>query len=160
MLAPSARKLVAQMRTPLEEPIGSVQQFELLSVTLQAEGREGIDVPLSLSGEPELVPRTAPFALKEGAEVRITLAFRLGKSVEGLKFTDVRQRHGAVISRSEVLLGGYRAGGPYEVVLPPERLPNGHLARDMYEVTGTFVDSDGNVLGHESHAFMITKDWV
>ncbi|MCP3820668.1 rho GDP-dissociation inhibitor [Streptomyces sp. A3M-1-3] len=147
------------MRTPLEEPIGSVQEFELLSVTLQAEGRQDIDVALPVPGETELVTRAAPFTLKEGAEVRITLGFRLGKAVEGLKFTDVRRRQGAVIGMSEVLLGGYRPGGPYEVVLPPERLPIGHLARDMYEVTGTFVDGEGNVLGHESHAFVITKDW-
>ncbi len=148
------------MRTPLEEPIGRIQQFELLGVSLQAEGREEIDVPLPVSGgESVAMPRAAPFALKEGAEIRITLAFRLGTAVEGLKFMDMRQRQGAVVSTSEVLLGGYRPGGPYEVVLPPERLPIGHLARDTYEVTGTFVDSDGHVLGHERHTFVITKDW-
>ncbi|MEV6651876.1 hypothetical protein [Streptomyces sp. NPDC051219] len=143
----------------MEEPIGSVQEFELLSVTLQAEGHEDIDVPLPVPGETSIVPRTAPFTLKEGAEVRVMLAFRLGKPVEGLTFTDVRHRQGSVIGCSEVLLGGYRPGGPYEVVLPPERLPIGHLARDTYEVTGTFVDSDGHILGHENHAFVIMKDW-
>ncbi|MFI9585412.1 hypothetical protein ACIHCQ_26950 [Streptomyces sp. NPDC052236] len=139
------------MKTPLEDPIGDTRHFELLSVSLHAEGHHDPLVALPLPG--------SPFALKEGAEIRVTLTFRLGKPVEGLKFVDVRERQGVVVATNEVMLGCYRPGGPYEVVLPPERLPSGHLARDTYQVKGTFVDADGHVLGYGNHCFRITKEW-
>ncbi|MFI2351653.1 hypothetical protein ACH492_32485 [Streptomyces sp. NPDC019443] len=159
MLTPWLRRLGCPMRAPLEEPIRGFSQLELLSVTLQAEGREGLDVPLPAPGKAETTLLESPFALKEGAEIRITLGFRLRQAVEGLKFTVVRKRQGAVIGTTEVMLGSYRPGGPYELVLPPERLPTGRLARDTYQVTGTFTDADGNELGHEAHCFEITKEW-
>ncbi|MFC4611424.1 hypothetical protein ACFO9E_27060 [Streptomyces maoxianensis] len=159
MLTPWLRRLDCPMRAPLEEPIRGFGQLELVSVTLQAEGREGLDVSLPEPGKSQSTLLEAPFALKEGAEVRITLAFRLAQAVERLKFTVVRKRHGAMIGTTEVMLGSYRPGGPYEVVLPPERLPTGRLARDTYQVTGTFTNSDGEELGHEAHCFEITKEW-
>lgn len=146
------------METPLEHPTGDTRQFELLGVTLHAEGHEDHVVALPGPGESEAVPKSPPFTLKEGSDIRITLVFRTGRDIEGLKFVDVRKRHGAVVGMSEVMLGSYRPGGPYELALPLERLPIGHLARDTYEVTGTFVDAHDNVLGRETHSFEITKD--
>lgn len=145
-----------------EQPTGDTRQFELLSVTLHSEGCDDrVDdhvVALPAPGESEAVPKSPPFTLKEGSDIRITLVFRTGRDIEGLKFVDVRKRQGAVVSRNEVMLGSYRPGGPYELALPLERLPIGHLARDTYEVTGMFVDADDNVLGYETHSFEITKD--
>ncbi|WP_328666006.1 rho GDP-dissociation inhibitor [Streptomyces sp. NBC_00322] len=146
------------MNTPLEHPTGDTREFELLHVTLQAEGHDDLVVALPTSDESEASPQPAPFSLREGAEIRITLVFRVGRAVERLKFVDERKRQGAVVGKTEVMLGSFRPGGPYELVLPLERLPIGHLARDTYEVTGTFVDADDNVLGYETHRFEITKD--
>jgi hypothetical protein len=139
------------MRIPLEDPVGDISQFELLSVTLYAEGHDDPLVP-PLPG--------SPVVLKEGAEIRIKLIFRIGRPVEGLKFVAGRERQGSVVGITEVTLGCYRPGGPYEVVLPPERLPSGHLARDTYQLRGTFVDADRHVLGEESHSFRIAKEWL
>ncbi|WP_345043885.1 hypothetical protein [Streptomyces sannanensis] len=154
------RKMARLMKTSHEVPAGDTPQFELLSVSLHAEGHVEMAVRLPVPGEAESAPQTAPFVLKEGAEIRVTLIFRIGKRpVEGLKFVEERKRHGSGIATSEVLLGSYRPGGPYEVVLPAEHLPTGHLARDTYQVTGTFVDTDGHVLGRETHSFEIAKAW-
>lgn len=146
------------MTTPREHPTGDIRPFELLSVTLQAEGYDEMAVALPAPDESGAVSQPPPFPIREGTDIRITLVFRIGRAVEGLKYVDLRKRQGSEVSRTEVLLGSYRPGGPYELTLPPERLPIGHLARDTYEVTGTFVDADDNVLGHETHSFEITKD--
>ncbi|WP_274555515.1 hypothetical protein [Streptomyces spiramyceticus] len=140
------------MKTSFADPDHGTLAFELLGMTLQVEGNGEQVVPLPSPG--------IPVELKEGAEIRIGLTFRLGRAVEGLKFVDVRKRHGVVVSMSETMLGCYRPGGPYDVIVPPERLPTGHLARDTYEVTGTFIDADGNILGDETHSFRITKEWA
>ncbi|MEU2159803.1 hypothetical protein QRN89_31425 [Streptomyces chengbuensis] len=136
-------------------------EFELLGVTIQVEGRPDMPVRLAPAQGPGAEPPPAPLVLREGSEFRVRLEFAVGagRDLEGLRFIDERTRQGMTVGHQEILLGDYRRGGPYEIVLPPERLPIGHMARDVYQVTGTFADKEGRILGCESHSFEITKDW-
>ncbi|MFD7613728.1 hypothetical protein [Streptomyces sp. NPDC059828] len=145
------------------------RDFELLAVTIQGEGRP--DVPVSAQvdrqhdapgspGAPQPA-ETVSVSLKEGAEFRLRLEFRVHSrdDLEGLKFIEEHTRQGVVVVHTETHLGDYRRGGPYEIVLPPVHLATGHLARDRYECTGTFVDGDGRELGRMTFRLEITKEW-
>lgn len=137
------------------------RDFELLAVAILVEGHPDMPVRLPAPEDPRSEPPSEPLVLREGAEFRLRLEFGVGSrhDIEGLRYIDERTRQGVTVGHQEILLGDYRAGGPYEIVLPPERLPIGHMARDTYEVTGTFVDVHGHVLGRETHSFEIAKDW-
>ncbi|WP_351227364.1 hypothetical protein [Streptomyces sp. NPDC002133] len=144
--------------------MNSPRDFELVAVTIQVDGRPDIPVPLppESPGDPDgELPQVAPLTLRAGTEFRTRLAFtvRSKHDIEGLRYIDERSRQGVTMTHRETLLGDYRSGGPYEIVLPAEHLPTGHLARDVYEVTGTFVDKEGKELGRETHHFEIIKDW-
>ncbi|MFD7445484.1 hypothetical protein [Streptomyces sp. NPDC059909] len=143
--------------------MNSPRDFELVAVTIQVEGRPDIPVllPPEDRGDPDDErPQPAPLTLREGTEFRVRLAFsvRSRHDIDGLRYIDERSRQGVTMTHRETLLGDYRPGGPYEIVLPAEHLPTGHLARDVYQVTGTFVDKEGQELGRETHSFEITKD--
>ncbi|MFB7512626.1 hypothetical protein [Streptomyces sp. NPDC056144] len=122
--------------------------FELVHVVLAANGGSTHVVPLD-------APDHDPVDLPEGAVVSVTLVFRVMEDLDGLAFETSRRADGGVVAESRTTLGGYRAGGPYEVVLPAERLPVGHASLGTYEVTGRFVDGDGREHARELHRFRI-----
>ncbi|MFF5449451.1 hypothetical protein [Streptomyces sp. NPDC012888] len=122
--------------------------FELLDVALVSDEIGRLTVPLD--GREQ-----GPFELPEGAVVSVALTFRLGRDIDGLVFTDTRLRDGYVVSATQIPLGSYRAGGPYEVQLSAERLPVGRHECATYEVTGSFSDALRRVLCTESHRFRI-----
>ncbi|WP_338674171.1 hypothetical protein V1460_14690 [Streptomyces sp. SCSIO 30461] len=140
------------------------RDFELLAVTVRVDGRPDVPVPLNARDRddaPGRAPEPVQISLKEGAEFRLRLKFRVSTrdDLEGLKFIDERTRQGVVVVHTETHLGDFRQGGPYEVVLPPVHLPTGHLARDHYACAGTFVDAGGRELGRETYDLEITKEW-
>ncbi|MEU7038498.1 hypothetical protein ABZ958_33190 [Streptomyces sp. NPDC046237] len=127
----------------------------LLGLELQYTGHEDISVPV-----PAAEQASAPFTVKEGTECRAVVRFQVdGTSVTGLKVVDVRHRAGAELGGREVTLGDFRHGGPYELALPPERVPNGPRARGLYEVEAALVDGDGRVLDRSTYRFEVRKDW-
>ncbi|MFK0257121.1 hypothetical protein [Streptomyces sp. NPDC090445] len=111
----------------------STTDFHLVDMALHAEG-EGCP---GTGPRPE---RSDPVELPEGALVTLCIVFRLGRDVDGLAYTETRVRDGTVEAAQETQLGGFRAGGPYEIHLQPERLPMGHAAIGAYEVHGVFTD--------------------
>ncbi|MEV4949022.1 hypothetical protein [Streptomyces sp. NPDC053755] len=128
---------------------------ELLGLSLQFAGREAIAVPVPAAGT-----RSEPFTVKEGTECRAVVRFRVeGASVTGLRVRDVRSRSGSEPGAREVTLGDFRRGGPYELALPPERVPSGPRARGPYEVYAELVDGDGRVLDRRDYRFEIRKSW-
>ncbi|MFG2331643.1 hypothetical protein ACGFMM_18655 [Streptomyces sp. NPDC048604] len=123
--------------------------FELIDVSLVSDGFERLHLPL---GE----ERGEPVALPAGAVVSVVLAFRTEAEIDGLKFDETRYSDdGNRIAACTHTLGGFRAGGPYEVRLPPERLPVGPASGGRYDATGRFVDGDGRELARETHSFRI-----
>ncbi|SEB96367.1 hypothetical protein [Streptomyces sp. TLI_105] len=126
--------------------------FELMRVSLAQEERGTAVLPLDGDGDPVELP--------EGGTISVALAFRVGEAVDGLVFEETRRYAGRVIATTRTTLGGYRAGGPYEVHLPPERLPVGRANCGVYEVTGRFTDSTGRVIGREHHRFRLVHQPV
>lgn len=128
--------------------------FRLVGIALLSEEFGRMEVPLEAPSD-GTVPD--PFDLPHGAVVTLALSFRTAVDVDGLVYTETRVRDGAVLSTIRTALGGYRAGGPYEIRMPPERLPNGRAAGNTYEVTGTFSDAAGHVLAAERHRFRLCE---
>ncbi|MFJ9824263.1 hypothetical protein ACIRSU_07780 [Streptomyces sp. NPDC101160] len=125
--------------------------FELVDVSLHTEELGTFVVPLL---DPE---DTEPVELPEGAVVSVGLTFRLGRAIDTVVFEDTRERDGAVLGTNRTPLGGFRPGGPYEVRLPPERLPVGRTHCGVYVVTGRFSDGDDDrELAVERHRIRVT----
>ncbi|MFI8766580.1 hypothetical protein ACIGN6_16885 [Streptomyces sp. NPDC053792] len=122
--------------------------FELMALALVPEERGARTLSPDLRGG-------EPVELPEGATVSVALTFRLAENVDGLAFEETRSYAGQVIGTTRTALGGFRAGGPYEIRLPPERLPVGRANCGTYEVSGRFVDADGHVLAWETHRFRL-----
>ncbi|MFJ3584649.1 hypothetical protein ACIPPS_20820 [Streptomyces sp. NPDC090127] len=121
--------------------------FELMDVALVSDEFGRFPVPLGTE-RPEAVE------LPEGAVVGVALTFRTDEGVDGLSFEEERSHAGNLIATAHNVLGGFRAGGPYEIQLPAERLPVGRGC-GTYEVTGRFLDAEGRELARESHRFRI-----
>ncbi|MGW7307311.1 hypothetical protein ACWGI1_17225 [Streptomyces sp. NPDC054835] len=119
--------------------------FELVDLSVYTEelGRLRV-VPSGGTG-------TAPLLLPEGAVINIGITFRLGREVDGLTFEETRTLDGTELPTVRTVLGGFRTGGPYEVRLPPERLPVGRAHCGLYEVTCRFTDGDGRELAALRH---------
>ncbi|MFD5328486.1 hypothetical protein [Streptomyces sp. NPDC127092] len=120
--------------------------FELLDLSLHTEELGRLEVPRSdRPGEAE------PIVVPEGTVISVGLTFRLDQEVDGLAFEESLVMEGKVLATTRTVLGGFRTGGPYEVRLPPERLPVGRAHCGVYTVTGRFTDGDGRDLGEESY---------
>ncbi|MEU2392710.1 hypothetical protein [Streptomyces sp. NPDC007369] len=102
--------------------------------------------------------RSEPVELPEGALVTLCLVFRLGRDVDGLAYTETRVRDGTVEAAHETQLGSFRAGGPYEIHLQPERLPMGHAAFGTYEVHGVFTDRHRRPLASAYRRYRIAPE--
>ncbi|MFD7321607.1 hypothetical protein ACFV9D_11070 [Streptomyces sp. NPDC059875] len=136
-------------------PLQEGRIVRLLGLALRFTGPGDITLPVPPSGS-----APAPFTVKEGAEFRAVVRFRVeGPSVTGLKVVDVRTKDGAEIGRREVALGDFRHGGPYDLELPPERVPSGPRARGVYEVYAALVDGEGRTLDRRDYRFEVKKDW-
>ncbi|RSS84124.1 hypothetical protein [Streptomyces sp. WAC06614] len=125
-------------------------RFELLDVHLESESFGRVAVPLD-GGLSDV-----PFALPEGALFTVSITFRLTADVDGLVYVDAREFGDCSFPAVSTPLGSFRSGGPYEVVLPPEKLPAGRQTHGMYTVTGTFLDGTGEPLAHEAFRFRLT----
>ncbi|MFD0722873.1 hypothetical protein [Streptomyces globosus] len=122
--------------------------FELVDmVLLQEEGRPVRIRPAQQSDTLDL---------PEGGVVTLSLVFRLGRDVDGLTYTEVRVREGVPGLPCETHLGSFRAGGPYEIRLRPERLPSGHASCGAYEVRGTFTDRRGRLLASAYRRYRVS----
>ncbi|NXY94716.1 hypothetical protein HYE82_09990 [Streptomyces sp. BR123] len=124
--------------------------FQLVNMALLTEGQE-------CTGTGPRPERPDPVELPEGALVTLCLVFRLGRDVDGLTYTETRVRDGTVEAAQETQLGGFRAGGPYEIHLQPERLPMGHAAFGIYEVHGVFTDRHRRPLASAYRRYRITQ---
>ncbi|MFI8966458.1 hypothetical protein ACIGO8_30595 [Streptomyces sp. NPDC053493] len=134
--------------------------FELVDVSLYSDELGRVEVPLRDPAGAE------PLDVPEGAVVSVGLTFRLGREIDGLVFEDTRSKDDVVLAATRTVLGGFRPGGPYEVRLPPERLPVGRAHCGVYDVAGRFTDGDGRELAVEHHRLSLThqpaahKRWV
>ncbi|MFE6227930.1 MULTISPECIES: hypothetical protein [unclassified Streptomyces] len=118
----------------------------LVDVSLHTEERGRL--PVALSGG---AADAAPLVLGEGTVVSVGLTFRLGTEVDGLTYEEEYARDGRVLTTTRTPLGDFRRGGPYEVWLPPRRLPVGRAHCGVYRITGLLTDGEGRELAREAH---------
>ncbi|MFJ8130002.1 hypothetical protein [Streptomyces hydrogenans] len=119
--------------------------FRLLDVALHTE--EWGRLTVALEGGPD----DEPLVLGEGTRVSVGLTFRSDQAVDGLTYEERRTRGGRGPATTRTLLGGFRGGGPYEVWLPPRRMPEGRAHCGLYRITGRLTDGHGRELARVDH---------
>ncbi|KAG0789619.1 hypothetical protein G6F22_006652 [Rhizopus arrhizus] len=128
-------------------------------IALEIEGREDVIVDLS---SPEAVEqaKNIPFTIKEGAEYRMKVKFRVQHDVvSGLKYLQVVKRKGIRVDKTEEMIGSYGpSADPYEKKFLPEEAPSGMLARGHYEAKSKFIDDDNVTHMEWTWSFDIKKD--
>ncbi|MFE6816680.1 hypothetical protein [Streptomyces sp. NPDC057677] len=122
---------------------------ELMELTLVSDELGTFTVPLGGPG------RDIPYELPGGAVVSIVLTFRLGSDTDGLIFETIRVREGEQPLTRRSALGSFRTGGPYEIRLPPERLPLGRGHCGTYDVTARMSDAAGIEHARVKHRFTL-----
>ncbi|MEU8879274.1 hypothetical protein [Streptomyces hydrogenans] len=120
--------------------------FRLLDVALHTE--EWGRLTVALEGGPD---HDEPLVLGEGTKVSVGLTFRSDRAVDGLTYEERRTREGRGPATTRTLLGGFRGGGPYEVWLPPRRMPEGRAHCGLYRITGRLTDGHGRELARVDH---------
>ncbi|WP_370416350.1 hypothetical protein [Streptomyces fradiae] len=123
-----------------------MKAFELVDLCLHTEELGRLDVALWDGDDGEGGEGAEPLELPEGTVISVGITFRLGRDIDGLTFEEIRVKDGSVLSTERTVLGGFRAGGPYEVRLPAERLPLGRAHCGVYVVTSRFADGAGREL--------------
>lgn len=93
--------------------------------------------------------------LPEGTVVSLAMTFRLRADTDGLVFETLRVGKGEEPVARRNVLGSYRAGGPYEIRLPPERLPLGRAHCGPYDVTARMSDAAGIEHARVRHRFTL-----
>ncbi|MFD5437844.1 hypothetical protein ACFWJ4_37550 [Kitasatospora sp. NPDC127067] len=138
-------------------------RFTLLQATFEIEGRDSVVLDLSTEEARKLAADT-PLALKEGANYRVKLTFRVaGDIVSGLQYTAQTYRKGLRVQKDRQMLGSFGPQTqPHEVSVPRhgwEEVPSGALSRGAYTGKGGFADDGGTELGSWDWAFEIKTDW-
>ncbi|MEU2078267.1 hypothetical protein [Streptomyces sp. NPDC013489] len=126
-----------------------VRSVELMELTLVSDALGTFTVPLGGPG------RDIPYELPGGAVVSIVLTFRLGTDTDGLIFETIRVGEGEQPVTRRNALGSFRTGGPYEIRLPPERLPLGRAHCGTYDVTARMSDAAGIEHARVKHRFTL-----
>lgn len=124
-------------------------RVELMELSLVSDTLGTFTVPLDGPGA------AVPYELPEGTVVSIALTFRIGADTDGLVFETLRTREGEPPVARRTVLGSFRAGGPYEVLLPPERLPVGRAHCGTYRLTGCMRDAAGREHAEVKHRFTV-----
>ncbi|MFE2015815.1 hypothetical protein [Streptomyces sp. NPDC059491] len=122
--------------------------FELMDVSPVPEGR-GARTP------PREARQGEPVVLWEGAAVSLALTFRVGEEVAGLVVEMTWLFEGKALGTTRAALGGFRPGGPYEVHLPPERLPVGRAQRGSHAAECRVLDAGGRELARAGIRFRV-----
>ncbi|KAI5806764.1 rho guanidine dissociation inhibitor [Peziza echinospora] len=135
----------------------------ILHLALQVPGRPDVIIDLSKEGAVEALNQK-PFTIKEGAEYRMKVKFRVQHEViSGLRYLQLVKRKGITVDKSDEMMGSY---GPntesqpvYEKTFASEEAPSGMLARGSYNVLSRFMDDDKVLYLEFKWSFDIKKTW-
>ncbi|WP_318211807.1 MULTISPECIES: hypothetical protein [unclassified Streptomyces] len=152
-MQPATRASPASLPPPShgEASRPATEAVELMELSLVSDDLGTFTVPLDGPGT------EVPYELPEGTVVSTALTFRLGADTDGLVFETIRIRAGEAPVTRRIALGSFRTGGPYEIRLPPERLPLGRTHCGTYEVTARLSDADGLEHARVRHLFTIVR---
>ncbi|CCX06686.1 rho guanidine dissociation inhibitor [Pyronema domesticum] len=142
---------------------GDNRTVVILELALIVAGRP--DVVLNLDS-PDAVSKLeeSPFTVKEGAEYRMRVKFRVQHEViSGLRYLQLVKRKGIPIDKSDQMMGSYSPNTKenpfYEKTFSEEEAPSGMLYRGTYQALSKFMDDD-----HKEHmsfkwTIEIKKSW-
>lgn len=146
----------------LGEP-GDTRKVVILQLSLLITGRPDVVIDLTSPGALESLSGK-PFTIKEGAEYRMRVRFRVQHEViSGLRYLQLVKRKGIKVDKSEEMMGSY---GPntsenpsYEKTFAEEEAPSGMLFRGSYNALSKFMDDDHNDHLVFNWSFEIKKSW-
>ncbi|GAA0159031.1 G-protein modulator [Lithospermum erythrorhizon] len=130
---------------------------KLLSLSILADGRDDIVLPLPDYGK----PKGLWFTLKEGSRYRLKLSIKVSNDIVcGLKYTNTVWKSGLKVDSSKEMLGTFGPQvEPYVHVMPEETTPSGLLARGSYSARTKFIDDDNKCYLEINYTFAIQKEW-
>jgi len=153
----------------------------MISLGLEVKDRADIIINLSEPGAVENL-KNKPFTIKEGAEFRMKISFRVQHQVlSGMKYLQVVKKMG-ISSKVQEMIGSYAPStketpsyekkcmlmlaeehlgsvGTNKFTVAPESAPSGMLARGHYNAVSKFVDDDNTTHLEFAWSFDIKKDW-
>ncbi|KAG0134323.1 immunoglobulin E-set [Tuber indicum] len=142
---------------------GDPRKVVILQLCLLIGGRP--DVVISLDSPAALEKLgDKPFIIKEGAEYRMKVRFRVQHEViSGLRYLQLVKRKGIKVDKSDEMMGSY---GPntsenpyYEKTFSEEEAPSGMIYRGRYDAVSKFMDDDHNTHLEFKWNFDIKKSW-
>ncbi|CUS14272.1 unnamed protein product [Tuber aestivum] len=146
----------------LGEP-GDPRKVVILQLCLLIAGRDDVVINLDVPGALEELSKR-PFTIKEGAEYRMRVRFRVQHEViSGLRYLQLVKRKGIKVDSSEEMMGSYGPNTPespyYEKTFAEEEAPSGMLFRGSYTAFSKFMDDDKNTHLKFDWSFEIKKSW-
>jgi len=135
----------------------------ICQLILVVEGRPDYVIDAEGPGALESL-RNRPITIKEGAEYRMKVKFRVQREViSGLRYLQLVKRKSVKVDRSEEMMGSFAPNTDqqpmYEKTFLPEEAPSGILYRGHYDVLSRFMDDDGKKHLEFSWSFEIKKTW-
>jgi len=142
---------------------GDGRKVVILQLSLLITGRPDVVINLDSPGALESLSQN-PFTIKEGAEYRMRVRFRVQHEViSGLRYLQLVKRKGIKVDKSEEMMGSYPPNVSetpyYEKTFADEEAPSGMLYRGSYNALSKFMDDDQNNHLEFSWSFDIKKSW-
>ncbi|TID25637.1 E set domain-containing protein [Venturia nashicola] len=132
------------------------------SLALEVEGRPDITITFHSKEDLEAL-KNKPFVIKEGAQYRMKVTFKVQHGIlSGLKYIQVVKR-GPLRQKDQEMIGSYSPNTEkkpfYEKAFQPEEAPSGMLVRGKYNAASSFVDDDNVTHLTFNWTFEIKKEW-
>jgi len=111
-----------------------------------------------------LEAKKKPIVVKEGAEFKIRISFRVQHNVVlGLKIINTVSKLGKTLTRDEEMLGTYPPKNEFQLLEIPRlewtEAPSGMLLRGDYKAKIKFIDDDNRTHLEFEYVLKIAKDW-
>jgi len=152
----------ATTTSSISEP-GDNRTVVILELALLIEGRPDVVIDLDQPDAVKNLEKT-PFTIKEGAEYRMRVKFRVQHEViSGLRYLQLVKRKKITVDKSDQMMGSYppntKENPFYEKTFAEEDAPSGILYRGTYDALSKFMDDDQKEHLSFKWTFEIKKSW-
>jgi len=133
------------------------------AVVFKDEGRPAHELEFN-KPEDLLEAKKKPIIVKEGAEFKIRISFRVQHNVVlGLKIINTVSKLGKTLTKDEEMLGTYPPKNEFQVLEIPRlewtEAPSGMMLRGEYKAKIKFIDDDNRTHLEFEYLLKIAKDW-
>ncbi|KAF8248914.1 rho guanidine dissociation inhibitor [Wilcoxina mikolae CBS 423.85] len=142
---------------------GDTRTVVILELALLIKGRPDVVIDLDQPDAVKNLEKT-PFTIKEGAEYRMRVKFRVQHEViSGLRYLQLVKRKKITVDKSDQMMGSYppntKENPFYEKTFAEEDAPSGMLYRGTYDALSKFMDDDQKEHLSFKWTFEIKKSW-